>query len=74
MTEKSFNLKVRRASLLKGRLKAPPSKSYTIRALICAGLDAKVKIVNPLIAEDTRAAMRALEHLGARIKPGKNFL
>jgi 3-phosphoshikimate 1-carboxyvinyltransferase len=74
MTKKSFNLKVEKASLLKGRIKAPPSKSYTIRALICAGLDAKVKIVNPLLAEDTRAAMKALEHLGARIRPGKNSL
>lgn len=74
MIKKSFNLKVGKASLLQGRLKAPPSKSYTIRALICAGLDGNVKIVNPLLAEDTLAAIRALKHLGARIKPGKNSL
>lgn len=74
MTEKSLNLKVRKASLLEGRLKAPPSKSYTIRALICAGLDAKVKIINPLIAEDTQAAIEALRHLGAIIKPGRDSL
>lgn len=74
MTKESFKLKVRKASLLKGRIKAPPSKSYTIRALICAGLDGDVKIVNPLLAEDTQAAIRVLKHLGARIKPGKNSL
>ena len=74
MNKRSFNLRVRKSPLLKGRLKAPPSKSYTIRALICAGLDAKARIINPLLAEDTRAAIRALKHLGARIKPAKNSL
>ncbi len=72
--EKNYGIKVERAFLLKGKIYAPASKSYTIRAVIAAGLDSRVKIVNPLFSEDTSAAIGALKKLGARIKKGKGFL
>jgi 3-phosphoshikimate 1-carboxyvinyltransferase len=44
---------------------APPSKSYTHRALICGALgDGSTTLINPLDAEDTRLTMNALATLG----------
>jgi 3-phosphoshikimate 1-carboxyvinyltransferase len=66
--------KVEKAFYLKGRISAPPSKSYTIRAVIAAGLDARVKVINPLFSEDTLAAISALKKLGAVINKVGSFL
>ena len=65
---KKYNLRVEKTQVLKGKLYAPPSKSYTIRALICAGLNGRVKIFNPLYSQDTEAAIKVLRKLGAIIK------
>ena len=48
-------------------LTAPPSKSYTIRALFAAASASGVShIFNPLISDDTEAAAEVLSQLGAR--------
>lgn len=60
-------------SLFSGMLTAPPSKSYTIRALFAAALaDGISHVLNPLISDDTEAAADVLSQLGARIirQPG----
>ncbi len=47
---------------------APPSKSYTHRALIAGALgNGTTKIFNPLYAEDTRLTIKALRALGVSI-------
>ena len=46
----------------------PPSKSQTIRALFCAALaEGTSTIHNPLVSDDTLAALRVLRQLGADI-------
>jgi len=48
---------------------APPSKSYTHRALIAAALaDGESTIINPLIADDTELTVAALKKLGVTIR------
>lgn len=55
-------------SSLKGTVKAPSSKSYTLRGLMCAALaEGTSDIVYPLIAEDTTAAAEVLAKTGAGI-------
>jgi 3-phosphoshikimate 1-carboxyvinyltransferase len=52
-----------------GTVAAPPSKSYTIRALFAAALaDGDSLIHNPLISDDTEAAAEVLSQLGAKIE------
>ncbi len=55
-----------------GKITAPPSKSYTVRGLMCAALArGESQIVHPLYAEDTEAAVRVLGAIGvgvARVK------
>ena len=51
---------------------APPSKSYTHRALIAAALARGTStIVNPLMADDTKLTIAALEKLGVAIGTGE---
>ncbi|MCL2149801.1 MAG: 3-phosphoshikimate 1-carboxyvinyltransferase [Dehalococcoidia bacterium] len=51
-----------------GRAAAPPSKSYTIRALMCAALaDGESLVRNPLKSDDTIAAISVLTRRGVRI-------
>ncbi|MFC2010178.1 3-phosphoshikimate 1-carboxyvinyltransferase [Chloroflexota bacterium] len=58
---------------IKGSVKAPPSKSYTIRGLVCAALaNGKSEILNPLTSDDTEACQDVLRQVGIRIKQGKN--
>lgn len=55
-----------------GVIKAPASKSYTIRALICAALTSgKSEIKNPLYSDDTRAASQVLSQIGVTIETQK---
>ncbi|MGI0130901.1 MAG: 3-phosphoshikimate 1-carboxyvinyltransferase, partial [Thermoplasmata archaeon] len=52
-----------------GSLRAPPSKSYTHRALVAGHLAQRSYAVDrPLDAEDTRATARALRPLGSRVR------
>jgi len=55
-------------SKLKGEIIAPPSKSYTHRAIAIASLAGKSDIFYPLISEDTRATINAAKCLGAHIE------
>jgi 3-phosphoshikimate 1-carboxyvinyltransferase len=47
---------------------APPSKSYTHRALLAAALaEGESTIINPLVADDTKLTAAALKKMGVRI-------
>ncbi len=60
-------------SMISGEVKAPPSKSYTHRALAAALLaEGESTILNPLISRDTKATIRACSLLGARIIKDKD--
>ena len=53
----------------RGTITAPSSKSYTIRALMCAALaHGRSDLVHPLAADDTLAAREVLLQIGADIK------
>lgn len=53
---------------LSGSLEAPPSKSYTHRAVIAASLaTGESRILNSLISEDTAATVEACSSLGTQI-------
>lgn len=55
-------------STIKGSVSVPPSKSLTIRALMCAALsNGESVIINPLISDDTNTAGSVLEQVGVRI-------
>lgn len=62
------SLRVRRTNRLEGVVTAPPSKSYTHRALIIGSLSREAWIRNPLLSQDNRATMDVLRTLGAAIK------
>jgi len=51
-------------SSVSGRVRAPPSKSYTHRAILAAGYGEGATVRNPLVSADTRATMRAVEAYG----------
>lgn len=56
-------------SKLKGKVTAPPSKSYTIRGLMCAALaKGESRIINPLVSDDTEAATEVLSQVGVDIQ------
>jgi len=55
------------------KLKAPPSKSYTHRALFVAALsEGKSKIIDPLISDDTNYTINCLKQLGVKITEDSN--
>jgi len=55
-------------STVQGRTRAPPSKSYTHRAILAAGYTAGARVHDPLVSADTRATVRAVEAFGGDIK------
>jgi 3-phosphoshikimate 1-carboxyvinyltransferase len=60
-------------SEIQGDVRAPSSKSYTIRALMCAALaEGESHLSNPLWAGDTQAAVRVLRQIGVKIDLDKN--
>ncbi len=61
-------------SEIKGTVRAPPSKSYTHRAITIAALSENCIINNPLISEDSKATIRAAEAFGAGIKQDRDSL
>lgn len=61
-------------SIVKGSVIAPPSKSYTHRAIVMGSLAESCTIKFPLISADTKATINACRAIGARIKEGKNKL
>ncbi|MEM4297479.1 MAG: 3-phosphoshikimate 1-carboxyvinyltransferase, partial [Nitrososphaerota archaeon] len=64
-----------RASALNGEALAPPSKSYTHRAVVLASLSNGLsRIENPLISEDTLATIEGCRALGASIEQRDGLL
>ena len=63
-----------RPSTVRGSVRAPPSKSYTHRALLLAALSGgPCRVGRPLLSEDTEATLAGIEALGAcvdRLKDG----
>ncbi|PSP32307.1 3-phosphoshikimate 1-carboxyvinyltransferase [Halobacteriales archaeon QH_10_67_22] len=51
-------------STVGGRARAPPSKSYTHRAVLAAGYGDGATVHDPLVSADTRATMRAVSAYG----------
>lgn len=64
-----MELIIQKTDTLEGVIKAPPSKSYTHRAIIISSLgDGESILKDPLFSEDTLASLDACEALGAKIK------
>jgi 3-phosphoshikimate 1-carboxyvinyltransferase len=62
-------------SVVSGEVSAPPSKSYTHRAVILASLAAGQSVIeNPLLSDDTLYTINACRSLGAEIEPRDNRL
>jgi 3-phosphoshikimate 1-carboxyvinyltransferase len=55
-------------STVEGRVRAPPSKSYTHRAVLAAGYATGAKVHDPLVSADTKATMRAIEAFGGDVE------
>lgn len=54
---------------VQGRVVAPPSKSYTHRALLLGLLaEGETRVLDALASEDPRATLEAVEALGARVR------
>ncbi|MFW9811895.1 MAG: 3-phosphoshikimate 1-carboxyvinyltransferase [Candidatus Thorarchaeota archaeon] len=52
-----------------GTVRAPPSKSYTHRGIVCGFLSRHTtKIINPLICDDTEATQRLSRMMGAHLE------
>ncbi len=63
----------RKSEHLEGEVSAPPSKAYTHRMLIAALLsNGTSKISNPLVSDDTKATLRAVEAFGAEAELREN--
>ena len=70
-----MNLKIKNYSEIKGTVKAPPSKSYSHRAVILASLArGKSKLFDVLYSEDVLSTIRACETLGAKIDRKKEII
>lgn len=53
---------------VRGRLKLPASKSYSIRAFLVAACGGRSEIINPSDCDDSRVALEAARHLGTTVK------
>jgi 3-phosphoshikimate 1-carboxyvinyltransferase (EC 2.5.1.19) len=54
-------------STVQGTTRAPPSKSYTHRAILAAGYSDGATVYDPLDSADPRATMRAVEGFGGTV-------
>ena len=61
-------------STVAGQAQAPPSKSYTHRAILAAGYASGAVVRDPLVSADTRATMRAVEAFGGSVEQGEDKL
>jgi 3-phosphoshikimate 1-carboxyvinyltransferase len=62
-----------RGAPARGRLSAPPSKSYTHRALVAGHLARRrYRIERPLDSDDTRATANGLRRLGTEVRESAN--
>ncbi len=65
-----MNVKIK-GNEVSGSVRAPPSKSYTQRAVACALIaDGRTEIIDPSHCEDARAALNAAKMLGAGVEEG----
>ena len=55
-------------STVGGTVQAPPSKSYTHRAILAAGYADGATVRDPLVSADTKATMRAVEAYGGSVE------
>ena len=56
-------------SEVKGKVRVPASKSYTIRGLMCAALaKGESEIIHPLSSDDTEAAINVLSKVGVSVR------
>jgi len=55
-------------STVGGTVQAPPSKSYTHRAILAAGYAGGATVSDPLVSADTKATMRAVEAYGGTVE------
>jgi 3-phosphoshikimate 1-carboxyvinyltransferase len=55
-------------SSVRGTVRAPPSKSYTHRAILAAGYSGGARVHHALISADTKATMRAVEAFGGDVE------
>ncbi len=70
-----MKLKVKSISNIGGVVKAPPSKSYSHRAVILASLaEGTSKLYDMLFSEDTLASIRVCKTLGAQITKTDDYL
>jgi 3-phosphoshikimate 1-carboxyvinyltransferase len=61
-------------SEISGTVCAPPSKSYTHRAIVCGLLSSgTTRIKNPLFCDDTKATLDIAEMMGAHIDKGADI-
>lgn len=61
-------------STVSGVARAPPSKSYTHRAILAAGMGADATVDSPLVSADTRATMRAVNAFGGSVTENREAL
>lgn len=59
-------------STVAGAVQAPPSKSYTHRAILAAGYGDRVSVQDPLWSRDTQATAAAVEAFGGSVERGAN--
>lgn len=70
-----MKLVVSKTDHLDGKVKVPPSKSHTHRAVILASLASGISTIrNPLLSEDCLATVNACKAMGAEIKVGDNLI
>ena len=68
-------MKVRiKPSKVSGKVSAPPSKSYTHRAILAGLYSEELKVKDPLMSADPRASIRCAEMLGAEVEEIENGL
>jgi 3-phosphoshikimate 1-carboxyvinyltransferase len=59
-------------SEIAGTIPAPPSKSYTHRAIAIASLSVESEIAYPLLSADTKATIAAARAIGADVTISDN--
>ncbi|XGI82902.1 3-phosphoshikimate 1-carboxyvinyltransferase [Halorutilales archaeon Cl-col2-1] len=55
-------------SEVSGRVSAPPSKSYSHRAVLAGSLSDEARVLDPLMSADVRASIRCAEGFGAKVE------
>jgi len=63
-----MTLTVKPSSVLKGEVRLPSSKSYSIRGFMIAACGGRSTIINPSNCDDAKVSMRGAQSLGAQVK------